>query len=126
MANTTLNINGKDYSAPVDGNAILLYVLRDDLGLTGTKFGCGMAQCGACTVHLDGNPVRACITPVSQAIGTKVTTVEGLAVNGKLSPPATGVDRQSGTAVWLLPVGATDGGDRAPEGESASFRKRRA
>jgi len=86
MANTTLNINGKDYSAPVDGNAILLYVLRDDLGLTGTKFGCGMAQCGACTVHLDGNPVRACITPVSQAIGTKVTTVEGLAVNGKLSP----------------------------------------
>ncbi len=86
MANTRLNINGKDYDAPVDGNAILLYVLRDDLGLTGTKFGCGLAQCGACTVHLDGAPVRSCITPVSAAAGTQITTVEGLAVGGKLSP----------------------------------------
>ena len=82
----TLNVNGKEYTVPDGGNAILLYVLRDDLGLTGTKFGCGMAQCGACTVHLDGTPVRACITPVSQAVGAKITTVEGLAVGGKLSP----------------------------------------
>jgi len=81
----TLNVNGKEYTVPDGGNAILLYVLRDDLGLTGTKFGCGMAQCGACTVHLDGTPVRACITPVSQAVGAKITTVEGLAVGGKLS-----------------------------------------
>jgi len=63
-----------------------LYVLRDDLGLTGTKFGCGAAQCGACTVHLDGVPVRSCITPVSAATGAKITTVEGLAVGGTLSP----------------------------------------
>jgi isoquinoline 1-oxidoreductase subunit alpha len=83
---TTLNVNGKDYLLPADGNTLLLYVLRDDLGLTGTKFGCGMAQCGACTVHLDGKPVRACITPVTQAIGAKVTTIEGLATEGTLTP----------------------------------------
>jgi isoquinoline 1-oxidoreductase alpha subunit len=81
----TLNVNGTEYTVPDGGNAILLYVLRDDLGLTGTKFGCGMAQCGACTVHLDGAPVRACITPVSQAVGAKITTIEGLAVGGRLS-----------------------------------------
>ena len=82
----TLNVNGKDYTLPADSNTLLLYVLRDDLGLTGTKFGCGMAQCGACTVHLDGNPVRACITPVAQAIGARVTTIEGLAADGTLTP----------------------------------------
>lgn len=82
----TLNVNGKDYTIPDGGNTTLLYVLRDDLGLTGTKFGCGMSQCGACTVHLDGEPVRSCVTPVTQAIGAKVTTIEGLAVGGKLHP----------------------------------------
>jgi isoquinoline 1-oxidoreductase alpha subunit len=82
----TLNVNGKDYPLPADGNTLLLYVLRDDLGLTGTKFGCGMAQCGACTVHLDGKPVRACITPVAQAMGTRVMTIEGLAADGRLTP----------------------------------------
>lgn len=82
----TLNINGKEYTLPDGGNAMLLYALRDDLGLTGTKFGCGMSQCGACTVHLDGAPVRACITPVSRAVGAKITTIEGLAVEGKLHP----------------------------------------
>jgi aerobic-type carbon monoxide dehydrogenase small subunit (CoxS/CutS family) len=82
----TLNINGKDYTIPEGGNTLLLYVLRDDLGLTGTKFGCGMAQCGACTVQLDGKPVRSCVTPVTQAIGTKVTTIEGLSVGDKLHP----------------------------------------
>ena len=82
----TLNVNGKDYTIPDGGNTTLLYVLRDDLGLTGTKFGCGMSQCGACTVHLDGEPVRSCVTPVTQAIGAKVTTIEGLVVGGKLHP----------------------------------------
>lgn len=81
----TLNVNGKDYPLPADSNTLLLYVLRDDLGLTGTKFGCGMAQCGACTVHLDGEPVRACIMPVAAAIGAKVTTIEGLAAGGRLA-----------------------------------------
>lgn len=82
----TLNVNGKEYPIPDGGNTMLLYVLRDDLGLTGTKFGCGMAQCGACTVHLDGQPVRSCVTPVSAAIGKAVTTIEGLASNGVLHP----------------------------------------
>jgi isoquinoline 1-oxidoreductase alpha subunit len=82
----TLNVNGKDYTLPDGGNTILLYALRDDLGLTGTKFGCGMAQCGACTVHLDGQPVRACITSVAKASGAKITTIEGLAAGGKLHP----------------------------------------
>jgi isoquinoline 1-oxidoreductase subunit alpha len=82
----TLNVNGQDYPLQVDGNSLLLYVLRDDLGLTGTKYGCGMAQCGACTVHLNGRPVRACVTPVAQALGTSVTTIEGLAADGRLTP----------------------------------------
>ena len=73
-----LSVNGKDTAVDVDPDTPLLWVLRDTLGLTGTKFGCGMALCGACTVHLDGQPIRSCVTPVS-AIGSKaVTTIEGL------------------------------------------------
>lgn len=76
-----LNVNGKDLETEVDPQTPLLWVLRDSLGLTGTKFGCGMALCGACTVHLDGQPVRSCVTPVS-AVGTqKVTTIEGLSTD---------------------------------------------
>ena len=76
-----LNINGKDLETEVDPQTPLLWVLRDSLGLTGTKFGCGMALCGACTVHLDGQPARSCVTPVS-AVGTqKVTTIEGLSTD---------------------------------------------
>jgi len=75
---TKLSVNGKDTEIDVDPDMPLLWVLRDTLGLTGTKFGCGMALCGACTVHLDGQPIRSCVTPVS-AIGSKaVTTIEGL------------------------------------------------
>ena len=73
-----LNLNGKDASLDVDADMPLLWVLRDTLGLTGTKFGCGMALCGACTVHLEGAPVRSCVTPVSAAEGKRVTTIEGL------------------------------------------------
>ena len=73
-----LNLNGKDASLDVDADMPLLWVLRDTLGLTGTKFGCGMALCGACTVHLEGAPVRSCDTPVSAAEGKRVTTIEGL------------------------------------------------
>ena len=84
----TLHINGQDHTLPgnVDGNATLLYVLHDDLGLTGTKFGCGMSQCGACTVLLDGSPVRSCQTRVSAATGKSITTIEGLASGDKLNP----------------------------------------
>jgi isoquinoline 1-oxidoreductase alpha subunit len=73
-----LNINGKDAHVDVDADTPLLWVLRDTLGLTGTKFGCGMALCGACTVHLDGAPIRSCVTPASAVAGKKITTIEGL------------------------------------------------
>jgi aerobic-type carbon monoxide dehydrogenase small subunit (CoxS/CutS family) len=74
-----LNVNKKDYEIDSDPSTPLLWVLRDDLGLTGTKFGCGIAQCGACTVHVDGRAVRSCITPLRSAEGKKITTIEGLA-----------------------------------------------
>jgi isoquinoline 1-oxidoreductase alpha subunit len=74
----TLDINGQARSVDADASTPLLWVLRDTLGLTGTKFGCGMALCGACTVHVDGKPVRSCSTPAALAAGKKITTIEGL------------------------------------------------
>jgi aerobic-type carbon monoxide dehydrogenase small subunit (CoxS/CutS family) len=74
-----LKVNGKDHTVDVRPDTPLLWVLRETLGLTGTKFGCGMALCGACTVHLDGEAVRSCVTPVARAAGKEVTTIEGLA-----------------------------------------------
>ena len=73
-----LNVNGRVHSVDVPDDKPLLWVLREDVGLTGTKFGCGIAQCGACTVHLEGRPVRSCVTPVSAIRGRKITTVEGV------------------------------------------------
>jgi len=73
-----LKVNRKELALDVRPDTPLLWVLRETLGLTGTKFGCGMAQCGACTVHLDGEAVRSCVTPVSRAAGREVTTIEGL------------------------------------------------
>ncbi len=75
---TTLNINGKRQTVTAEPDTPLLWVLRDELHLNGTKFGCGMALCGACTVHLDGQPVRACVTPVSAAAGHTITTIEAI------------------------------------------------
>jgi isoquinoline 1-oxidoreductase alpha subunit len=75
----SFKINGKMTKVDVDPNTPLLWVIRDHLQLTGTKYGCGMAQCGACTVHLDGQAIRSCVTPVSTASGKQVTTIEGLA-----------------------------------------------
>ena len=74
----TLNVNGKTMKADAEPDTPLLWVLRDSLGLTGTKFGCGQQLCGACTVHLDGKPVRSCGTKVSEAVGKKVTTIEAI------------------------------------------------
>jgi aerobic-type carbon monoxide dehydrogenase small subunit (CoxS/CutS family) len=74
----TLTINGTTHEVDVEPETPLLWVLRDSIGLTGTKFGCGIAQCGACTVHLDGQPVRACSTPAASAVGRQITTIEGL------------------------------------------------
>lgn len=76
-----LNINGREREVDADPETPLLWVLRDNLGMTGTKFGCGMALCGACTVHVDGTPTRSCTTPISALAGAKVTTIEG--VQGK-------------------------------------------
>jgi len=78
----TLQINGKEYKADVAPDTPILWVLRDHLGLVGTKFGCGIAQCGACTIHFDGNAVRSCMLPVSAAKSAKITTIEGLSENG--------------------------------------------
>jgi len=74
-----LNVNNKTVEVDADPNTPLLWVLRDHLHLTGTKYGCGMAQCGACTVHLEGQAIRSCVTPVSMAEGKQITTIEGLA-----------------------------------------------
>jgi isoquinoline 1-oxidoreductase alpha subunit len=75
---TTLNVNGQSVTVDVPDDTRLLWTLRDVLGMTGTKFGCGMALCGACTVHLDGSPTRACITPISATVGKKITTIEAI------------------------------------------------
>ena len=80
-----LNINGKNHDVQVEPDTPLLWVIREQIGLTGTKYGCGVAQCGACTLHVDGEPVRSCVMPVSAVEGKKITTIEGLAVNGRLS-----------------------------------------
>ena len=77
-----LTVNGQAHDVNAPADMPLLYVLRDLIGLTGTKYGCGIAQCGACTVHIDGAPKRSCCTPVSAAEGKKVTTIEGLSENG--------------------------------------------
>jgi isoquinoline 1-oxidoreductase subunit alpha len=79
-----LTINGQSHEVDVDADTPLLWVLRDTLGLTGTKYGCGIAQCGACTVHIDGAAVRSCTLPVSAAAGKQIGTIEGLAENGAL------------------------------------------
>lgn len=85
MASFTLAVNGATHTVDVDSSTPLLYVLRNDLDLKGPRFGCGLAQCGACTVLIDGVPTRSCVTPVSRVIG-QITTLEGLAQGGQLDP----------------------------------------
>ena len=82
----TLKVNGRSHAVTADPETALLYVLRNDLKLKGARFGCGMGQCGACTVLVDGKPVQSCDFPISAAAGKDVTTIEGLARNGKLHP----------------------------------------
>lgn len=78
---TAINVNGKSYPVDADPNMPLLWVIRDIIGLTGTKYGCGVAQCGACVVHLNGEAVRSCVTKLSRAVGQKIITIEGLSAN---------------------------------------------
>jgi isoquinoline 1-oxidoreductase alpha subunit len=82
MATINLNVNGKQQSVNVDPNTPVLWVLRDHLNLVGTKFGCGMAQCGACTIHLEGEATRSCVLPVSAVENKEIVTIEGLSVDG--------------------------------------------
>jgi isoquinoline 1-oxidoreductase alpha subunit len=82
----TLKVNGKEHKLDIEPDMPLLWALRDEIGLTGTKFGCGIAQCGACTVHIDGMAMRSCSVPVSTAQGKEITTIEGLGKDGKLHP----------------------------------------
>ena len=86
MATYQLNVNGENREVEAVPNTPLLWVLRDNLNLTGTKYGCGMAQCGACTVHVDGASVRSCATPISTLGNKKITTIEGLDKDGQLHP----------------------------------------
>jgi isoquinoline 1-oxidoreductase subunit alpha len=80
----SLTINGQSHNVDVEPDTPLLWVIRENVGLTGTKYGCGIAQCGSCTVHVDGAPMRSCEMPVSAAAGKRITTIEGLAENGTL------------------------------------------
>jgi len=86
MANVSFTLNGKPVSLDIDPDRMLLWALRTDLGLTGTKYGCGQGQCGACTVLVDDRAVRSCVLPVRSVEGKKVVTIEGLSDNGKLHP----------------------------------------
>jgi isoquinoline 1-oxidoreductase alpha subunit len=82
LAMANLTINGRTYEVDAEPDTPLLWAIRENVGLTGTKYGCGVAQCGACTVHVDGQQVRSCSMPLSDAIGKQITTIEGLAANG--------------------------------------------
>ena len=101
-----LKINGVEREIALEDEAPLLWVLRDELGLTGTKFGCGVAACGACTVLVDGQPTRSCVMPISALVGKEVTTIEGAPARKPLCCGAAGLDRASGAAVRLLPARA--------------------
>jgi isoquinoline 1-oxidoreductase subunit alpha len=81
-----LNINGKVHEVDAAPDTPLLWAIRENVGMTGTKYGCGVAQCGACTVHIDGVATRSCVFPVSAAVGKQITTIEGIAQNGRLHP----------------------------------------
>ena len=120
-----LNVNGKEHEVKdVDEATPLLWVLRDHLGLVGTKYGCGIAQCGACTVHLNGAPVRSCSLPVSAAAGQQITTIEGLAgKDGKLHAAAGRVDRPRRPAMRLLPGRPDHVGGRAAQAEPKPDRR---
>ena len=103
----TLTINGKEYQADVPDEMPLLWAIRDFVGLTGTKFGCGVAQCGACSIMIDGIVVRSCSTPVSQAKGRQITTIEGESSNLEFLRKAW---EEISVPLWVLSIGTADFG----------------
>jgi isoquinoline 1-oxidoreductase alpha subunit len=122
---TTLRVNGRTVSVAAEPDKPLLWVLREDLGLTGTKYGCGMALCGACTVHLDGSPVRACVTPLSAVDGKRVTTIEGLARGDRLHPVQDAFIEQDVPQCGYCQCGPSRARARSPSSSSSPRRPRR-
>jgi hypothetical protein len=118
----TLIVNGQRHNVDVEADTPLLWVLRDTLGLTGTKYGCGIAQCGACTVHIDGAAVRSCSVQYGDVANKEITTIEGLAAGGVLHK----VQRAwlERAAVRLLPVRHDHGGGRSPQQQAEADRRR--
>ena len=110
----TFTLNGKQVSTKAESDTPLLWVIRDEYGLTGAKFGCGIAMCGACTVHMNGAPVRSCSVTVGAAKNSEVTTIEGLHAAGE-HPASVGLDHGTGTAMRLLPVRTDHAGSRPAE-----------
>ena len=100
----TIKVNGTDHTVDVDGDMPLLWVLRDVLGMTGTKFGCGMALCGACTVHMDGTPIRSCITTIDSVGTSAITTIEAIGETPAGAENSESLDRSRSAAMRLLPV----------------------
>ena len=122
----TLNVNGQDQTVDAEPDTPLLYVLRDDLGLNGAKYGCGLGQCGACTVIVDGEAVFSCVTPVSVLEGKKVTTLEGLGTAGKPGPMQRAfIEEQAAQCGFCIPgmvMRATALLEREPHANEASIR----
>ena len=102
-----LSVNGSNQVVDAPGDTKLLWVIREHLRLTGTKFGCGLGLCGACTVHMNGEAVRSCQIELSDAEGTQITTIEGLGANGH-HPVQKGLGRNRSTTVWILSVWSND------------------
>ena len=102
MPEIQLTVNGKTVSANVTEDMPLLWVLRDTMGLTGTKYGCGIGQCGACTVHLNGKPARSCLIPAVSVSEIDITTIEGICKRWSARAYSAGLDRQRCGTVWLL------------------------
>ncbi len=119
-----LNVNGKPRELDVPGDMPLLWTLRDVLNMTGTKFGCGMGLCGACTIHIDGQPTRSCITPVSAAVGKRITTIEAIGATPAGKTDSGGLACAGRAAVRLLPVGPDHVGKRAACREAETERRR--
>ena len=121
---TPVTINGRRHDINLPADTPLLWALRDELGLTGTKFGCGMALCGACTVHLEGQAVRSCMTPLSAAANKKVTTIEAMEADQIGKAVQTAWIEGERAPVRLLPVGTDHVGDGAPQEQSEVRRSR--
>ena len=119
-----LTVNGKSHDIDADPSTPLLWALREQVGLTGTKYGCGIAQCGACTVHIDGAAVRSCSLPVSEAEGKQITTIEGLARNGVLHPVQKAWLEHDVPQCGYCQSGYDHGCRSAPNGQAEAYRRR--